>query len=144
VENMAHEQGLATLKITGRHTSPLYPADWIAGVDYTENGNQDEDYIDDEEEMIEAEIDNEELYDRIDPEEIAELTYVRNEGEEENQEIDEQEPDPVLQEENEVPEEPEVPEQEEVPQQEVHDEEPDEEPEEVKTTRSGRVIVKPT
>jgi hypothetical protein len=142
VENMAHEQGLTTLKITGRHTSSLYPADWIAGVDYTENGNQDEDYIDDEEEMIEAEIDNQELYDRIDPEEIADLTSVRNEGEEENQEIEEHEPDPVLQEEIEIPGEPEGPEQveEEVPQQEV----PDGEAEEVKTTRSGRVVTKPT
>jgi hypothetical protein len=83
VENMAHEQRLTTLKITGRHTSPLYPADWIAGVNYDQNQYQDEDYIDDEEEMIEAEIENEELHDRIDPEEIAELTNVRDEGEEE-------------------------------------------------------------
>jgi hypothetical protein len=44
VENMAHEQGLTTLKITGRHTSPLYLADWIAGVDNDQNQHQDEDY----------------------------------------------------------------------------------------------------
>jgi hypothetical protein len=126
VENMAHEQGLTTLKITGRHTSPLHPPDWIAEVDYDQNQNQhqDEYYIDDEEVMIEAEIEDEELYDRIDPEEIAELTNVRDEGEEENQEINDQEPDPVLQEEDGVPEElqghEEVPEQEdsEVPEQE--------------------------
>jgi hypothetical protein len=63
---MAHEQGLTTLKITGRHTSPLHPPDWIAEVDYDQNQNQhqDEYYIDDEEVMIEAEIEDEELYDR--------------------------------------------------------------------------------
>jgi hypothetical protein len=162
VENMAHERGLATLKITGRHTSPISPADWIAGVDYDDHHSQhDEDYIEDEEAFIEEEIGNESLYDRIDPEELADITSTRDEVEEQEQgeeiqEIEEQEPDPVLQEENEVPEEPElqeenevpeepeVPEQEEVPQQEVYDEEPDEEAKEVKTTRSGRVVIKPT
>jgi hypothetical protein len=81
--------------------------------------------------MVEAEIENEELYDRIDPEEIAELTNVRNEGEEENQESIDQEPDPVLQEEDGVPEE--LQEHEENPEQEdpevPEQEEPDEEPE---------------
>jgi hypothetical protein len=58
VENMALTQGLTSLKITGRHTSPIYPADWIAGVDYQEtNQDQDDDeYVDDEEAFIEEEI----------------------------------------------------------------------------------------
>jgi hypothetical protein len=93
--------------------------------------------------MIEAENQDEELYDRIDPEEIAELTNVRDEGEEENQESNVQEPDPVVQEEDGVPEE--LQEHEEVPEQEEHDDDPEKEPEEEsKRTRSGRAIVKPT
>jgi hypothetical protein len=33
VENIAINHGIHTLKITGRHTTSIYPADWIAGVD---------------------------------------------------------------------------------------------------------------
>jgi hypothetical protein len=108
VENMALEQGITTLNFTGRHTSPIYPADWIAGVDYDQKQHRnqnDEDYIDEEEALIEEEIEEEELYDRIHPEEIADLTSTPNEPDEQqeasyegNQEFDDQEPDPVLQE----------------------------------------------
>jgi hypothetical protein len=45
---MAIEQGITTLKITRRHISPIYPADWIAGLDYVQNQHRnqdDEDYI---------------------------------------------------------------------------------------------------
>jgi hypothetical protein len=77
VENMAIAQDITTLKITGRHTSPIYPTDWLAGVDYDDrqahDRQRDEDYIEDEEAMIEDEIADEALYDRIDPEEIAYL-----------------------------------------------------------------------
>ncbi len=34
VENLAEEQDIKSLKITGKNKIPLLPADWIAGVDY--------------------------------------------------------------------------------------------------------------
>ena len=34
VEAMAAEQDIKTLKLQGRNKEPLFPADWIAGVDY--------------------------------------------------------------------------------------------------------------
>jgi hypothetical protein len=34
VETMAEEQKVKTLKITGRNKIPIYPANWIAGVEY--------------------------------------------------------------------------------------------------------------
>jgi hypothetical protein len=67
VENMGIVQGIHTLKITGRYTTPLYPTDWIAGVEYDHMHDNNNDYIEDEE------IENEALYDRIDPQEIADL-----------------------------------------------------------------------
>ena len=48
VENLAIEQGINTLKITGRNTQPLYPADWIEGVEYNQNDHGDADYHDEE------------------------------------------------------------------------------------------------
>jgi hypothetical protein len=52
---MAIAQDITTLKITGRHTSPIYPTDWLAGVDYDDrqahDRQRDEDYIEDEEAM---------------------------------------------------------------------------------------------
>jgi hypothetical protein len=146
VENMAHDQGITTLKITGRHTSPIYPADWIAGVDYENHENQkqfDEDYIEDEEELIEAEIDNEDIYDRIDPtemEDLAEFDISVDDNEEElnDQDEDEYESDPAPEDEREDVQE------DETEDIEVHEDE-NTEPEEVpRTTRSGRVVVKPT
>jgi hypothetical protein len=158
---MAIQQGIATLKVTGRNQQPLYPADWIAGVEYeaeygqnhqnqNEAENHDDDYVEDEEEFIEAEIENEEIYDRIDPTEVDDLAELETlVDDEEEQDEDEYESDSVLQEENEVPEElqeyeqeneevpeqeePEVPEQDEVPEPE----------EEYRHTRSGRRFVKP-
>ena len=79
VEHMAIQQGLHTLKITGRNTQPLYPADWIEGVEYNQNiDRNDEDYHD--EDSIEEEIDNEDLYARIEEEEIADLIENANDG----------------------------------------------------------------
>jgi hypothetical protein len=86
VENMEHDQGITILKITGRHTSTIYPADCIAGVDYENHENQhqfDEDYIEDEEELIEAEIENEDIYDRIDPTEVEDLAELNDQDEDE-------------------------------------------------------------
>jgi hypothetical protein len=37
IETMADEQGIKTLKLTGRKKTPIYPADWIAGVEYKNN-----------------------------------------------------------------------------------------------------------
>ena len=57
VAKMAEQQGIKTLKITGRNKEYLHPAHWVAGVDY-DNNNQnqskndddnDEDYNPDEE-----------------------------------------------------------------------------------------------
>ena len=80
VETMAGEQGIKTLKLSGRNKIPLHPADWIAGVDYQgENQNDDEDtndedYQDEPQEYeYEDELDDEDAYDRVDPTEIDEL-----------------------------------------------------------------------
>ena len=81
VEQMAADQGIKTLKITGRNKTPLYPADWIAGVDYEDDQNNnddweiDEDYEDDLEENDgpEDDIENEDNYEPIDQEEIDEI-----------------------------------------------------------------------
>ena len=78
VETMAEEQGIKTLKITGRNKIPLFPADWIAGVDYegdqNENTENNDDEDDDYQQNDEYDIDlEEEAYDRIDQEEIDDL-----------------------------------------------------------------------
>ena len=40
VENLAEEQDIKSLKITGKNKIPLLPADWIAGVDYEPHDGQ--------------------------------------------------------------------------------------------------------
>jgi hypothetical protein len=55
---MATEQGIKTLKLTGRNKTQLFPADWIAGVDYEDNYEQN----DDENENIENNEENDETY----------------------------------------------------------------------------------
>ena len=47
VETMAEEQGIKSNKIEGRNKVPLHPANWIAGVDYEPN-NQNNDGDDEE------------------------------------------------------------------------------------------------
>ena len=52
VEAMAKEQKMTTLKITGRNKHRIYPANWIAGVDYEDQNDEiededDEEYVDD-------------------------------------------------------------------------------------------------
>ena len=79
VEAMAECQGIQTLKIIGRNKQPLFPADWIAGVEYDDMDDyNDEDYVepDDDEEHhydYDEELDDEDHYDRIDQEDIDEL-----------------------------------------------------------------------
>ena len=54
VEAMAEAQGIKSLKLSNRHKTTFYPADWIAGVDYdpenpeTYDDAEDEDYADNE------------------------------------------------------------------------------------------------
>jgi hypothetical protein len=75
VEAMADEQGIKTLKLQGRNKVRLYPADWIEGVEYEENENEnDENYSDEEDDYpFDDEINDEEAFDRIDQAEIDEL-----------------------------------------------------------------------
>jgi len=82
VEAMAAEQNIKTLKLTGRNKQPLFPADWIAGVDYeTESETEpetesedDEEYTDDTDEDDDGDdLDDEDTYDTVDQAEIDEL-----------------------------------------------------------------------
>ena len=76
VEEMAERQGMKGLKIRTRHETRIHPADWIAGVDYEDNDEDDEDeYEDDgnEDYRYDDELDEEEHYDRVDEDEIDEL-----------------------------------------------------------------------
>ena len=100
VETMAKKQGMKDLKITNRNGVPLYPADWIAGVDYDDenennnnnnwrNGNRfealadddddtDDDYVyddDEEQEEYDEDFDEDEDdgFDRVDQQEIDDL-----------------------------------------------------------------------
>ena len=78
---MAAEQGIKTLKITGCNKISIFPADWIAGVDYEDNGDEENQEYDEEEEYLNDEphqesaedLDDEEAYDGIDQEEIDDL-----------------------------------------------------------------------
>ena len=47
VEQKAEDQGMKSLKFTNRRGQPLFPANWIAGVDYNNNENieDDDEYI---------------------------------------------------------------------------------------------------
>ena len=78
VETMAEEQGIKSLKLTGRNKIPLHPADWIAGVDYQPNQNEIDDDDDDDEynpvdDDYESDIELDEAYDRVDQNEIDEI-----------------------------------------------------------------------
>jgi hypothetical protein len=81
IEIMAEEQGINTLKLTGRNKIAIYPVDWIAGVEYIQNdGNNDNDNDTDEEYRnvepiyeFEDELDDDKAYDRIEQDEIDEL-----------------------------------------------------------------------
>ena len=80
VEAMAHNQGFKNLKFKNRHGVIFHDADWLAGVDYEdededeceENADEDEEYEDSEEQDIELEeaenIDPGEIDDIIDDE----------------------------------------------------------------------------
>ncbi|MGC8479045.1 MAG: hypothetical protein ACP5NE_03955, partial [Candidatus Micrarchaeia archaeon] len=78
VEAMAEEQGIKSLKLQNRHKTVFYPADWIAGVDYMNenddnNDNDNDDDFDDDENETDNTTDEAEQYDHVDQQEIEEL-----------------------------------------------------------------------
>ena len=80
VKEMAEQQGIKSLKLTGRNKQPIHPADWIAGVDYNaENNNEvddnDDEFREDERDDYaeDADMDDADAYDRIDQSEIDDL-----------------------------------------------------------------------
>ena len=80
VETMAAEQKIKSLKVTGQNKVPLFPANWIAGVDYDgydpygedDHPEPDDEYDYDEDHPIDDDFDEDD-YDRIDQDEIDEL-----------------------------------------------------------------------
>jgi hypothetical protein len=87
IETIAEDQGFKSLKFKNRKGAIFHDADWIAGVDYDENIQQDADddkaYKDDENEEQDKEI--EEEYNRIDDEEIKDLIEEQQEQDNPNQ-----------------------------------------------------------
>jgi hypothetical protein len=83
VETMATEQGIKTLKLTGRNKTHLFPANWIAGVDYEdeyeENKNEnneenDETYTEQTPDYnTDVEMDDPNKYNTIDQDEIDDI-----------------------------------------------------------------------
>ena len=84
---MAAEQGIKSLKIESRNKIPLYPADWIAGVDHTDSDSTGDD--DDSQDgdcrvptnapyQHERDVNNEEIFDPIDEDELDELLADEN------------------------------------------------------------------
>ena len=91
VEDMAYRQGFKSLKFKNRNKVVFFDTDWIAGVDYNQN-NEDEynEYDNEEEDDNDYEYEHqhdEELdedFEDIDPEELAETLAERNDEEEVN------------------------------------------------------------
>jgi hypothetical protein len=77
IEKIAEDQGFKSLKFKNRKGTIFHNADWIAGVDYDENIQQDADddeaSEDDENRDQEQEKEIDEEYNRIDEEEIEDL-----------------------------------------------------------------------
>ena len=80
VKQMAAEQKIKSLKITGRNKVPLFPANWVAGVDYDGDnpcGDNEEPEPDDEcdyemDQPVDDDFDDDDC-DCIDQDEIDEL-----------------------------------------------------------------------
>jgi hypothetical protein len=95
VKAMADKQGIKTLKITGRNRIPIYPADWIAGVEYDadneneiDNEHNNKGYPEQEPDYdYDAELDDDKEYDRIDQDEIDKIMAKPDQGD--------QDPNPV-------------------------------------------------
>lgn len=131
VHALADQEGMPSgLKINNRTGLLLYDSAWIAGVDYDEEEFDDEDYEPDEQEQDDDEDPNEDDYDEMDPNEIydddnnqasnpTDVEQAQGQDQVADNEVDEEGP---------------------VADDEVEEVENDEEQiEEVKTTRSGRV-----
>ena len=77
VEALAEAQGVKSLKITGRNKVRILPADWVAGVHYVsnedENENDDKDYEEESNEEESAEQNDVEEQEPITQGEIDEL-----------------------------------------------------------------------
>jgi hypothetical protein len=77
IEQIAEDQGFKTLKFKNRKGTIYHDADWIAGVDYDENIQQDiEDdkaYEDNENDDQDEDENVDDKYDRIDEEELEDL-----------------------------------------------------------------------
>jgi hypothetical protein len=86
IETMAEQQGIKTLKLTGRNKTQLYPADWIAGVEYedeqndentTDNDDNDDNDVDYQDRIPDYtqddELDDQQEYESIDQDEIDDL-----------------------------------------------------------------------
>ena len=81
VENLAEEQDIKSLKVTGKNKIPLLPADWIAGVDYEPCDGQCDEADEDDEKYrqfkpsygYEEELDDDDKYAPVSEDEIEEL-----------------------------------------------------------------------
>ena len=75
VEEMAAKQGIKSLKLQNHTKTIFYSANWIAGVDYENNNNDNQDINeeDDENDDDEDDLNNENEYDEIDQEELDKL-----------------------------------------------------------------------
>ena len=89
VERMGEEQGIKSLKLQNCRKTIYYPADWIAGVDYDDdNEHEDENYDpndnENEIETYEDDFDDEGAYDCINQDELDELLAEPREEKEAN------------------------------------------------------------
>ena len=81
VDKLGTKQGMKSLKLETKDKQPLFPANWIAGVDYEDTDDNmddnDEEYTesdtDEDSYDFDDELDDEESYDRMDTDEIDEL-----------------------------------------------------------------------
>jgi hypothetical protein len=72
VEDLAFQQGLTTLKFTNNTRKNIYPADWIAGVEYEDP--EDEEHRPDYNQPFGDDDDlDEDIYQRIDQAELEDL-----------------------------------------------------------------------
>ena len=94
VETMAAKQGVKTLKLTGRNKISIYPANWIAGVEYdadkdNDNEHNNEAYPEQEADYdYDEELDDDEEYDRIDQDEIDEIMAEPGQGDQDPNPVD--------------------------------------------------------
>ena len=88
VNAMAEERGIKSLKIENRNKIPLYPADWLAGVDNTDTDTDSTSTVEEEDDdsqdgdyhepnttryEYERDVNNEDKFEPIDDEELQEL-----------------------------------------------------------------------